>query len=174
MCIRILVLSALLVLSSAGYGSAAASADTKTLSERADAQAESIADTEQYLASIDQALELASKGEYGRLKRGSEEKLQAARDRIAVLLKGHASARELRPDDRIAVFNAQEVIKSIIQNQDKDRMVCRREAPTGSRIPTTECLTVGEREDRGRAASEGTAKVLREVCVPGEANPCGR
>ena len=174
MSIRILVLSALLVLSSAGYGSAAASDDTKTLSERANAQVESIADAKQYLASIDQALALASKGEYGRLKRGSEKNLQAARDRIADLLKGHASARELQPDDRIAVYNAQEVIYSILRSQDKSRMVCRREAPTGSRIPTTECLTVAEREERGRAASESTGNVLREVCVPGETSSCSK
>lgn len=140
---------------------------------RSDAQAESSTEASQYLATVDHTLALARKGEYGRLERGSEEKLKAARDRIADLLEGHASASELRPDDLIALQNAEAAIKSIIDNQDKDRMVCAREAGLGTRITRTECLTVGEREARGRGAMEVTEKVQREGCIPTVDNPCG-
>lgn len=172
--IRIVALSALLILSSAGPGSVAASDATETPSKSAGAQAESVTDANQYLANLDQTLGMARHGDYGRLKRGSEVKLQAVREHIANLLKDHASTSELRPDDRIALANAQEEIKSIINNQEKDRMVCRSEAPTGTRFPTTECMTVGEREGRARAAGEGLEKFRRGECIPNETNTCGR
>ena len=174
MSIRIFTLFGLLVLSTAGHVPAVASGDIQTLGERANAQTGNIADAEQYLASIDHTLELASKGEYGKLKRGSEKRLRAARDLIAGLLEGHASARELPQADRIAIFNAQETIKSIIDSQDKDRMVCSRTTTIGSILPATECMTVGERERRGRDLREGTDKIQRNACVPNEFTPCAK
>lgn len=152
MSIRIFVLSGLLALSCAGYESAAASDDSNAQAEKATASAQAITDAKAYLAGIDHTLELAGKGEYGRLKRGSERRLQAARERIADLLNGHASTSELRPDDQFALVNAEETIKSIVQNEDKSRVVCRFQASTGSRIAAKECMTVAEREERARQA----------------------
>lgn len=136
-------------------------------------QAEVTTEAGEYLASIDHALDLARKGEYGRISRGSHEELKAARDRIAGLLEGHASKDELQPDARLAVQHAEDAIQAIIQSQDKNRMVCRREAGTGSRLPRNECLTVAQREARARAAMESTESVQRMNCVATVDHPCG-
>jgi len=173
MSIRILALSVAL-LASYGVQSAFAAGEPQTLGERADAQAEQITDAQAFVAEIDQSLSLASKGAYGPLKRGSEEKLRAARDVIAGLLEGHATASELKPDERIAVYNAQEEIHSILRNKDKSRMVCRKEADIGTRIQTNICLTVAEREERARLGSENTANLQRETCVPGATSTCSK
>jgi hypothetical protein len=39
-------------------------------------------------------------------------------------------------------------------------------------VSTTECLTVGEREERARMAQRGTESFQRAVCTPGPGNAC--
>ena len=170
--VRILMLSLTLLAFSAGGHVAAAATDPQTLSERADAQAEQITDAQAFVAEIDRAIALARKGGYGTLKKGSDQKLQAARDVIANLLKGHATAMELKPDDRIAVYNAQEVLTAILRNNDKNRMVCRKEQEIGTRVQTHMCMTVAEAEERAKASENMTNNMQRETCVPGETSSC--
>ena len=175
---RTLILSCLLALSSAGHVLAAAPGGTQVLAKDANTHAERITDAKQYLADIDNDLALAKNGEYGRLKRGSGDQLQAARDRIADLLEGHATANALSPENRIAIFDAHTLISSILNNQDKNRVVCRKIAKTGSRLTiASECLTIAEREARAQAMRENTDAIQRMDCVPGppgQGNPCGR
>lgn len=175
MSVRNFLLSVALLSLAAGLQSAAASStDPQTLGARADAQAERITDAEAFVAEIDRALKLARKGAYGPLKPGSTEKLKAARDVIADLLKGHATATELKPDDRIAVYNAQEQITAILRNEDKNRMICRKELEVGTRVPSNVCMTVGQREERAKRDSEATAGLMRTLCDPSSTSTCGK
>lgn len=174
MSIRILVLSGLLVLSCAGFGSAAASNDTDALSQKAAAHAQSITDTTKYLASVESTLKIARQGGYGRLKGGSAKDLQAAHERMASLLKGHASGSELQPADRIALYNDQALIDSITQRLDQNRVVCKSEAEMGSRVRTNKCLTVAVREAQARAAGEAVKDLQRGYCIPSDTQPCAR
>ena len=139
----------------------------------ADATAQAPIPSEAYLADLDRKLALADQGQYGRLERGSDKKLQALREQVAGLLEGRASIDELPADDEVKLLNAQGRIAAILRNQDKDRVVCKREARTGSRLAVTECMTVAEREARAASAGEATEKVQRNVCIAGEGNPCG-
>lgn len=140
--------------------------------ERADARAERIHDAPAFLREVEAAVEMARDGDYGRLKRGGLARVERARDVIVGLLDGRASAMELEPDDRIALFNAQEAITAELNNDDKGRKVCKREPVLGSRLPKTECLTVGERERRAEAAQEGTEELFRSVCGSAESDLC--
>ena len=143
------------------------------IAQKADAQVERIsADLSKYIGEIDRAIAMAKEGQYGKLQRGSEARLTAARATIGDLLQNVSNPRDLPPDQRIALFNAHEEINSIINKQDKNRVVCTRERKTGSRLSTTECMTVGEREERARVAQAGTAAFQRAVCTPGEGNSC--
>ena len=81
---------------------------------------------------------------------------------------------ELQPEERIELYNAQETIVAMVRNDDKGRMVCKKEIRLGSRMPTTECLTVAQREEKARSARAGTNDTMRTVCIPGEGNPCVR
>ena len=141
--------------------------------QRADATVERISgDLAKYIGEIDRAIAMAKEGQYGKLKRGSEARLTEARQVIGNLLQNVSDPRELKPEQRIALFNAHEEINAIINKQDKGRVVCTRERKTGSRLSTTECLTVGEREERARVAQAGTNAFQRAVCTPGEGNSC--
>ena len=133
------------------------------LATKANRHAESITDAEAFVEEVTETVDLARSGEYGRLKRGDMAKLDFAQEQISELLAGHATAMELRPDDRITVYNAQERITAILRNNDKDRIVCKREAKTGTRLAVTECMTVAEREQRAKVARENVSKKQRDI-----------
>ncbi|MGV8921821.1 MAG: hypothetical protein ACOH1L_00515 [Thermomonas sp.] len=126
-----------------------------------------------YLAKIDHTLELAANGQYGTLKRGSSEKLQVERDRIASVLAIRATVADLSPDEALTIQNAEDGITAILRSKEKDRMVCKREIKTGTRFSTTECMTVSQREARASSAADATGTVQRNVCIAGEGNTCG-
>ncbi|MEZ0472335.1 hypothetical protein [Luteimonas salinilitoris] len=170
--VRILVSICLLAFPFASNVQCAEPDDAAEAAEPATAHAERITDTGAYIAEIEDSLVLARNGDYGRLKRGSMGRLESSRDRIVDLLDGHESARELPTEDRIALYKAQEQISSILRNNDKDRVVCKRITTTGSRVPVNECLTVAEREVRAQVARENTEKLIRNVCTPGEGQSC--
>ena len=147
--------------------------DTAVQIEKADAQIESIAnDTSKYLDELDVAIDLAKKGTYGKLPKGAHNKLDASRSLIGDLLAGDRDPRTLERDQRLAVYNAHETIRSIINKDDKSRVVCKREQHLGSRVATTECLTIGEREQMARYSSRQAADVQRTTCSPGETSSC--
>ncbi len=172
--LRNLFLSCLLALPLAAQARIAEDTEAATLAQRAAAAAAEITDAEAFVDEIDDTLALARDGTYGRLKRGSMSQAEAARNKIATLLEGHESAMELRPEERIELYNAQELIVAMVRNDDKGRMVCKKEMRLGSRFPTTECLTVAQREDKARSARNDTHDTMRTVCIPGEGNPCTR
>lgn len=170
---RVALLSSLLALSGIAQAIPAQSNNSSVI-ELATAEAEKITDAEAFVEEIDLALDVAQEGGYGRLKRGAMPRLESARDRIADLLEGHDNAMELSPEERIELYNAQELITSILKNDDKDRVVCRKEVRTGSRVPTTECLTIAQLEERTRASRYTTNKMQTMGCVPGEGQSCGK
>ncbi len=172
--LRTLFLSCLLALPFAAQARIAEETETATLAQRADAAAEKITDAEAFVDEIDDTLSLARDGTYGRLKRGSMSQAETARNKIADLLEGHESAMELPPEERIELYNAQEVIVAMVRADDKGRMVCKKEIRVGSRFPTTECLTVAQREEKARRARNDTHDTMRTACIPGEGNPCSR
>jgi signal transduction histidine kinase len=145
----------------------------QTIEERADARAERISDAQAFVREIDQSIALAQAGDYGRIKAGDMDRVVAARNTIATLLEGRTRATELPPEQRIELYNAQELITSIIRNDEKNRKVCKRVQVAGSRVTKNECLTVAEREARARAAKDTAARLQRLDCVPGPGNPCG-
>lgn len=131
-------------------------------------------DVGKVLAETDSSLEMARGGGYGRLKPGDLERLENAHENIKTLLDGHTSTSELSPQDRVALSNAQTLIASILRKDDKNRMICRPVAQTGSRLRTaSECLTVGQREERAKGAREGIDKAQNTFCVPTPDHPCG-
>lgn len=178
--LRILALCVSLVFAPAAIARTVAAGDPASLADRAEVHAASVTDAAAFLAEVDGNLQLARDGQYGRLKRGDMRRLESARDRIHALLAGHGSALELAPADRIALYNAQESIRSVLRSDDKNRTVCLREATTGSRIPTTECMTVAEREERARVARQSINRMVRDICFisssanPAEAHDCAK
>jgi hypothetical protein len=169
-----------LLLSGGAMARAVAQGDRAAIAARADSRAAEITDTRAYLAEIDDAIRMARAGQYGTIGRSGHRRLDAAQRRIHSLLAGHDSALELAPDERVGLYNAQEMVRSLLRSDDKDRMVCRRETKTGSRIPKTECLTVAEREERAQTARQSLDRLERDLCIantsadPAEAHDCAK
>jgi len=169
---QFVALAVSLAMSAAAHGNVMLQADATSLAERADTRAATITDAEKFVDEIDQSLELARAGDYGRMRRGDITRMDKARDLIAELLEGHSNALELKPEERIELYNAQEMLTATIRNDEKDRKVCKLEAVTGSRLGKTECMTVAEREERAKRARAGLEDQIRTVCIPGEEKPC--
>jgi hypothetical protein len=172
------ILASLLAFASAGYAntvSANVGEDANTVAARADAQVEKMsANLAKYIGEIDRAIAMAKDGGYGKLERGGEARLSAARKEIGDLLRNVSDPRELPTEQRIALYNAHQTIESVINHQDKSRVVCTRERKTGSRVGITECLTVAEREERAKISQAMARDQQRVTCSPGETSSCGR
>lgn len=171
---RLPLLCCLVSLALAIHQPVAAADGDPTVAQDADADASAQPPTEaqSYLARIDATLALATDGQYGSLRRGSDKKLEAARGQIAELLAGRQTIDDLPLEERMAVQNAEDVISSILRSKEKDRMVCRRDIRTGTRFASTECMTVAEREARAVAAGASTLKAQQTICYPGEGSSC--
>ena len=68
------------------------------------------------------------------------------------------SVQSMKQDTKIKLFNAQEVVNSILTRRDRDRVICKNEAPIGSHIPVTTCHTYGQEVE----AHEQTRNQLEE------------
>lgn len=161
-----------LVVALAGHGPALASGSGQVDPPGNTVRTESGAEVAAYLANIDRMLGLAFSGQYGTLKPGSTQKLEAARERIQEVLGSRTTLGSLPADERMVLQNEEDAISAILRNREKDRMVCKRLLKTGSRMATTECMTVAQREARAASAAESTSMVQREKCVPSIYNPC--
>ena len=136
---------------------------------RAEAATAEIRNAKDYLRDMRTAVELAQKGEYGKLDSKERRTLDESYKRLHTLLDGHDSPTELPLDDRIEIFNAQERIVAILDRHPKDTMICRKKKSTGTRIPATECLTIAQREARARNAREAMDRLAKpNPCVSGQ------
>lgn len=94
--------------------------------------------------------------------RASKNRLYKAQDEIFRLLDGRGSVDELDTDQRIALYNAQEVVGSVLVDAELDRQVCKREKMVGSHRASLVCMSV--REQR-RIREEGRDMLMApRVC----------
>jgi len=82
---------------------------------------------------------------------------------------GGGSVATMKEDQKIALFNAQETVNSILTLRDRDRVICKKEAPVGSHIPVTSCHTYAQEVE----AREGTKKQLDEWGRAPRTDHCG-
>lgn len=135
----------------------------------AEAAAAEIRDSKDYLRDMRESVTLAKKGEYGKISQKERSKLDDSYDRLKDLLADVETPLELSLDDRLAVYNAQQAIVAILERNPKDTMICKRKSSTGTRIPTTECLTIAQREARTRASREAADYLAKpNACVSGQ------
>ena len=91
-------------------------------------------------------VDLADGETYAEITPEDREKVVAGLGRMERLLGTHASASALHPDQRATLMNEQEQVNNILTQASKDsRLVCTREIPVGTRMPTTVCRSVAER-----------------------------
>lgn len=104
----------------------------------------------------ERVLEQLADGEtYAEISLEDRNKVTTALDRMLATLDGGGSATTtlLSADKRLQLLNDQELVNNILTQAGEDsRMVCRREAPVGTRMARSQCLTVAERRRRREEA----------------------
>ncbi len=65
-------------------------------------------------------------------------------DAMEALFSTYGNVDKMHKDYKIALFNHQEVVNSILRQRDNDRLICDSEAPTGSHIHITKCRSYGD------------------------------
>jgi hypothetical protein len=133
---------------------------------RADAKVHDILDIQDYLAEVDRAMQMARKGDYGPIKKADLQRANAAHEEIQNLLSGHAEAKELKTEERVALLNAQELITAVLRSDEKNRKICRQVSQIGTRVSKAECMTVAQRERRAEQASRDMREIQRMNCRP--------
>jgi len=151
---------------------AVAGVNEATLPERAAAWVENLSDPNAHIAKLDEQVRLAREGEYGPMNRARLAQLQTSRNKIERILRGKISGKELPMTEQLKVFTQQQRFTAALENANKDRIVCKRVAATGTRLAKAQCMTLAQREERARVAREGLLRVQRELCVPGEGQAC--
>ena len=106
--------------------------------------------------------DLADGETYAEITPEDREKVVATLGRMQRILGTNESAQGLHPDSRVELMNEQETINNILTQAHRDsRMVCTRETPVGTRMPTNVCRTVAERRrlrDDSRRNLEGAGR----------------
>ena len=106
--------------------------------------------------------DLADGKTYAEISRNDRAKVRESLDRITSALEGVESIDSLNEDTKARVFNEQEQINQILTDAEaSSRVVCSREAPTGSNRRVTTCLTVAERERRREFDQETARQIQR-------------
>ncbi len=125
---------ALLVLF-AGHVSAAVDRDT-----RIDVNGQFATQQQTILASLEDS------ESYSEISNEDKGNVKDALARISSVLKQSGGVESLGQEQKIQIFNDQELANAILTKAGSDsRMVCKRVVKTGSHRGTTQCLTVAER-----------------------------
>lgn len=102
-------------------------------------------DRDQILQWIDKLnADLSGKG-YGHVKDEGRHKIEASEAEIRHLLQDVRSLDALNDTQKVALFNETQAIVAVLNDSEKDRMICERERVTGSHRPVVLCMTVEER-----------------------------
>ena len=97
---------------------------------------------------------------YAEISRSDRAAVREALGRIGQALEGKDSLDLLAEEERVAVFNDQELVNTTLTRAaDDSRLVCRREKKVGTHFKSNVCMTVAER----RRAQESARERLLEL-----------
>jgi len=102
--------------------------------------------------------ELQEGGRYEYVKPAERTTIEQKLTEMSTLFDQTGSVSSMSQDQKIALFNDQEVVNSILTQRDRDRVICKKVTPIGSHIPVTNCHTYGQEVE----AREGTQKQLAD------------
>lgn len=96
------------------------------------------------------------KGDYAHLSDDERAAILHAQEPIYALTEGKTTVDELNGDQRIALANALESVKALVNKADDARVVCERVRVVGSNMPQNKCMTVAQRRKiQERLRTEG-------------------
>jgi hypothetical protein len=109
--------------------------------------------------------DMQSGGKYEYIKPDEAKTVEKNLDAMDKIFQESGTVANMKEDQKIALFNAQEAVNSILTLRDRDRVICKKESPVGSHIPVTTCHTYAQEVE----ARQGSKKVMddwgRAQCV---------
>lgn len=107
---------------------------------------------------------LSGKGAFKDMDASARNDLLKHQDIVFGLLKDKESTTQLSEADQVRVSNSISSIVAAVTNAEDDRMVCRREKPTGSNRTETICKTVAERRIEREQAAD-SRRLSNSKCI---------
>lgn len=105
--------------------------------------------------------DLAAGKKYSEISSREQRDVRDALDRIARQIDSLDSINALSEEQRLRVFNDQELINTILTRaSDDSRVVCQREKSVSTRIASAQCLTVAQRRKLREEAQDQMRKSL--------------
>ena len=125
------------------------------------------ADTQEKFEQIEANVrnEMQAGGRYEFVKPAERDTVDKNLAAMNALFKQRGSVSEMKQDEKIKLFNAQEVANSILTKRDSDRVICVNSIPVGSHIPVTSCHTFGQEEEARRGAVKKMQDWEHPACV---------
>jgi len=114
----------------------------------------------------------AGRGAYKELPDTKRRELLGKQDRVLALIADRSRTTELNEHQQIELFNNLEAIQAIVNSAEDERMICRRERPTGTNRPQTICKTVAQRRAEREAIERDTGRRTLE-CSEATMGPGG-
>lgn len=104
---------------------------------------------------------------YREISEDAKQQVLQALDRMQARLDGVQSVEQLNADDKVAVFNDQELINTLLTSAAADsQLICRREKTLGSNMRSNACMTVAERRRRQEESQEQLRKIQGSGYLP--------
>lgn len=91
--------------------------------------------------------EMAEGGRYQYVKPEERTTIDSKLGEMSALFAENGSVQSMKEETKIKLFNDQEIVNSILQQRDGDRVICKKEAPIGSHIPITSCHTYAQEQE---------------------------
>jgi len=108
--------------------------------------------------------EMDGGGRFEYLKPQERIQVDQGLDQMTALFDKYGSVSAMNEQAKIELFNTQEKVNSVLTLRDRDRVICKKEAPVGSHIPIVQCHTYGQAEDAKRGTEKQMADWKRAQC----------
>lgn len=116
--------------------------------------------------------EMQAGGKYEFIKPDEKPQVEKALDDMTKLFDEHENVADMTQDQKVALFNAQETVNSILTLRNRDRVICQNKPPLGSHIPQTSCHTYEQEVQAHQGAQKMMDDWGRPLCV-GKGMACG-
>ena len=109
------------------------------------------------------------RGAFKDMSEGDRERLLKQQTRLLALLEGRNSIDELRPEERVEVFNVLQEVNAAVTKAEDERKICERTRLTGSHRYEVVCMTAKEyREHKDNAQKSLRTPVKCQGAQKGE------
>jgi hypothetical protein len=109
--------------------------------------------------------EMQAGGRYEFVKAKERDTIERALAEMEDIFAAAGSVDKMKQDDKVKLFNDQEIVNSILTRRDKDRVICEDKPKLGSHVRTTSCHTYGQQEDARRGSKDQMDEWTRRGCA---------